>query len=414
MQEWVANSNEAVSLRLVRDPKDENYKDLVGVKGDRQALEPFHPTFTYPIFGDKEVIFGYKGLKVRIDMASGSLREYLSITYREKINSTATPADDIEGILYKFIPSNYTKNAKTFAETVQTDADSFVPPGEKIAAYAPIQQIANEPVEYGIYKCTWNTPGFREFHRRAQLFILLYIEAGSYIQEDEDEWEFLMIFETRTRASTSATTKTTKSYHFVGYVSAYPFWCYPDNIRLRLSQFVILPPYQGKGHGSQLYNALWNHISDRQEVSELTIEDPSEHFEDLRDRNDLTRLRKLLGQSKELLAGAPVDKAWMERTRKKLKYAKRQFLRIIEIMLLEQLKYKQDDPSAYKALRLQVKERLYRFNYEILSQLEPDERKQKLQETYANVEEDYKRLLASTEAVGSGNSKTGRWKWIDA
>lgn len=189
-------------------------------------------------------------------------------------------------------------------------------------------------------------------------------------------------------------------------------------------------------------------------MSELTIEDPSEHFEDLRDRNDLTRLRKLLGQSKEILAGAPVDKAWMEKTRKKLKYAKvcnaphlrrfvvmliqvmdpqRQFLRIIEIMLLEQLKYRQGDPDAYKALRLQVclsssttaicpdvmhslqvKERLYRFNYEILSQLEPDERKQKLQETYANVEEDYKRLLASTESsTGSSASGTGRWKWID-
>lgn len=61
-------------------------------------------------------------------------------------------------------------------------------------------------------------------------------------------------------------------------------------------------------------------------MSELTIEDPSEHFEDLRDRNDLTRLRKLLGQSKELLAGAPVDKAWLEKTRKRLKYAKVSFI----------------------------------------------------------------------------------------
>lgn len=106
----------------------------------------------------------------------------------------------------------------------------------------------------------------------------------------------------------------------------------------------------------------------------------------------------------------------------------RQFLRIIEIMLLEQLKYRKNDPNAYKALRLQVrstlprpsqrtklwarlqvKERLYRFNYEILSQVEPEERKQKLQETYANVEEDYKRLLAST----GSEEGIGRWKWID-
>lgn len=95
-------------------------------------------------------------------------------------------------------------------------------------------------------------------------------------------------------------------------------------------------------------------------------------------------------------------------------------------MLLEQLKYRKNDPNAYKALRLQVsslhsnsrrqltrasqvKERLYRFNYEILSQLEPEERKQKLQETYANVEEDYKRLLAST----GSEEGIGRWKWVD-
>lgn len=40
---------------------------------------------------------------------------------------------------------------------------------------------------------TWATPGFREYHRRMQLFILLYIEAGSYIREDEETWEFVVL-----------------------------------------------------------------------------------------------------------------------------------------------------------------------------------------------------------------------------
>ena len=40
---------------------------------------------------------------------------------------------------------------------------------------------------------TWNTPGFKEYHRRMQLFILLYIEAGSYINETEDQWEFVVL-----------------------------------------------------------------------------------------------------------------------------------------------------------------------------------------------------------------------------
>lgn len=37
------------------------------------------------------------------------------------------------------------------------------------------------------------TPGFWEYHRRMQIFILLYIEGGSYINEDEDSWEFVVL-----------------------------------------------------------------------------------------------------------------------------------------------------------------------------------------------------------------------------
>jgi hypothetical protein len=42
-------------------------------------------------------------------------------------------------------------------------------------------------------QATWKTPGFKEYHRRMQLFILLYIEAGSYINEEEDQWEFVTL-----------------------------------------------------------------------------------------------------------------------------------------------------------------------------------------------------------------------------
>lgn len=42
----------------------------------------------------------------------------------------------------------------------------------------------------------WDTPGFREYHRRMQLFVLLYIEGGSYIVEDEDNWEFVVLYVT--------------------------------------------------------------------------------------------------------------------------------------------------------------------------------------------------------------------------
>jgi histone acetyltransferase 1 len=38
-----------------------------------------------------------------------------------------------------------------------------------------------------------DTPGFKEYHRRMQIFVLLYIEGGSYIDEEDDRWEFVTL-----------------------------------------------------------------------------------------------------------------------------------------------------------------------------------------------------------------------------
>jgi len=272
---------------------------------------------------------------------------------------------------------------------------------------------------YEVWHATWKTPGFREYHRRMQIFILLYIEAGSYINEAEDAWEFVVLYEKRKKR----TTPVTESYHFVGYSSLHPFYCFPDKVRLRLSQFVIAPPYQHQGHGSALYNAIYQYVLTQPAVVELTVEDPAEAFEDLRDRNDLAML---LGNTafmaeafgSDVLShdggrvgrarasaragtrakppagklGPPADRVWLERWRKELKIAGRQFHRLIEMLI--QLHLNPADARAIKAYRLQVKERLYRFNYEVLVQLEEKERLEKLEETFQTVRGDYQRILA--------------------
>lgn len=70
-----------------------------------------------------------------------------------QVSSAALLKDTCSGRADARSPTDYTKNAKTFSDTVQKDADSFVPPGEKIAAYIPSNQtLGNATVEYGIYK----------------------------------------------------------------------------------------------------------------------------------------------------------------------------------------------------------------------------------------------------------------------
>ncbi|RDB23989.1 Histone acetyltransferase type B catalytic subunit [Hypsizygus marmoreus] len=432
MTDWTSDANEALTLSLVRakDDKECLAKD--------ELYEEFHPTFTYPIFGEDEKIYGYQDLRIDLRFASGSLVQYLGITYTEKLGSSST-VDDVEGTLSGFIPPGYYKDKEKFLAVVETEAASFRPCGQLIYSYTrPLPSTAKdkgksstglqtldseseEAVVFEVYHTTWNTPGFKEYHRRMQLFILLYVEGGSYISEDEEPWEFYVLYEKRKRRGTP----NIATYHFVGYSSLYPFYFFPEKTRLRLSQFVILPPYQRHGHGSELYKAIYQHVLTRPNIAELTVEDPAEAFEDLRDKNDLQMLLSNQRFMEEGFGGAavsygggrvggigragksgrgggassgakgkmgpPADRAWVEKWRSDLKIAGRQFSRLVEMLIL--LRLDPSDARGMRAYRLQVKERLYRFNFEVLAQLEKEERLEKLEETFQSVREDYLRIL---------------------
>lgn len=420
--DWTTNSNEALTLSLVRAQEDKK------VLHDDELYEEFHPTFTYPIYGEDEKIYGYQDLVIDLRFASGSLAYFLSVRYAKKLDASST-VDNVEGILSEHIPSGYETDEAAFAARVEEDAVSFKPIGKLIHSYGrPLPNVATSnsaatsiAVEYEVYHATFDDPGFREYHRRMQLFILLYIEAGSYINDEEEGWEFVVLYQKRKRIDGTAT------YHFMGYSSLYNFYCFPEKVRLRLSQFIILPPFQRQGHGSELYTAIYNDTLSRLSVSELTVEDPAEAFEDLRDRNDLRMLlaheqfmqegfggsnltsshgggRVVKGKSRARTQaisgkgkgkgkmGPPLDKAWAERWRKDLKIAGRQFHRLVEMLIL--LHLDSTDLRGARAFRLQVKERIYRFNFEVLAQLENEERLEKLEETFQSVHEDYMRILA--------------------
>jgi histone acetyltransferase 1 len=118
---------------------------------------------------------------------------------------------------------------------------------------------------------------------------------------------------------------------------------------------------------AKLYSALYQHCLTRPDVAELTVEDPAEAFEDLRDRNDLRFLvSEGIMDDPEFLQGIGASQKggrvkWEQGLRKKYKIAQRQFDRLLEMLLLKQLDRK--DPAKVQAYRLHVKSRLYRFNY---------------------------------------------------
>lgn len=112
-----------------------------------------------------------------------------------------------------------------------------------------------------------------------QIFILLYIEAGSYINEEEEGWEFVVLFVIRSFSRSDfldqclQVRKTeakgwTSDVSFCGLFIAVQLLLFPRKSAVAIevsryilvstlsrfdscmkSQFVILPPYQRRSHG---------------------------------------------------------------------------------------------------------------------------------------------------------------------
>jgi histone acetyltransferase 1 len=307
---------------------------------------------------------------------------------------------------------------------------------------------------------------------RIQALVPMFIEGGTLIPvEEEDEpslrrWTVFFLYR-KVETSTNAS-----PYTFVGWSTVYRYYLYRSSspagaeirhtgaelefpfpekdidslpCRSRISQFIILPPYQNAGHGARLYNTIFEYYLESAATVEITVEDPNEAFDDLRDLNDLTRLRKVLSSSPDSLkinTSVKVSRnellpthdivpvATIDKLRTDLKIAPRQMARIVEMYLLakipssvrqildpeaEEAQKAPDTPESkahkheYHLWQLFTKQRLYKHNRDTLIQLEPQERIEKLDQALHSVEADYARLLsaldAKAEKAESSNAK---------
>lgn len=161
--------------------------------------------------------------------------------------------------------------------------------------------------------------------------------------------------------------------------------------------------------------------------TEITVEDPNEAFDDLRDYCDYTRLLQngTLAQiklnssidpkasQKRIGVRVPtaklLDLPLLDTLRKKNKIAPRQFARLVELYLLSQIKAHARqagtsrltqrgrssdlDDRAFYYWRLLVKQRVYKKNKDVLIQLDRADRVDKVEQTVGEVAGDYERLL---------------------
>ena len=249
------------------------------------------------------------------------------------------------------------------------------------------------------------------------------------------------------------------TYHFLSYQpssspsksSSHTFTLPPDDpfsptslpTRARISQFLILPHHQSHSHGTHLFNTLTSTFLSSPTISEITVEDPSEAFDDLRDYCDYTRLLNNGTFSQISLNTSLPSKVTTKRIgvrvptsqlldiplitslRQKNKLAPRQFARLVELYLFSRIprsvrvsgtarltqkaRTTNEDDKMWYYWRLLVKQRVYKKNRDVLMQLDRLERVEKVEETVGEVVGDYERLLRGLEGKG-GAKRLGRAK----
>lgn len=85
----------------------------------------------------------------------------------------------------------------------------------------------------------------------------------------------------------------------VGYTTVYEYYAYPQHIRPRISQMLVLPPFQKLGIGTKFLETIYNFYQSQKSVVDITVEDPSEDFQRMRNFVDARLCIKLKSFQKD-------------------------------------------------------------------------------------------------------------------
>jgi len=373
------------------------------------------------------------------------MRPNLSVSYSKKFPAVGeTEATDINGILHDFLPEVAFQKKSEFETAIKNLREDWTPPGELDTTFT------SHGNTFEVWKGNLADPAVKQLVTRLQILVPLFIEGGSAIDVEDpeaDRWTIFFLYQKKAAAGDA----NSNPYVFAGYSTVYRFFHFrlptpplsPSAeadlekatlaqdfdlsqlpCRTRISQFIIIPLFQGKGLGPRLYSHIFQTYIDHPQTDEITVEDPNEAFDDLRDIADLQYLRRLpefqalrINTAVTIPKTGPapnniVDKAACDAVRAKAKIAPRQFARVLEMHLMSRLpepvrpgispeasaaRATKEQEHEYRLWRLMAKKRLYKHNKDALGELEIPERIAKLDETVSSVEFDYARLLIRGE-----------------
>lgn len=349
-----------------------------------------------------------------------------------------------------------------------TSAD-WKPPGELAKSFTLYGK------QYEIWRAPMSDADARRIWINMRILALLFIEGATTEGLDDDEtldrWTLYLLYEVAPLED-----KALSPYTLAGFATTYRSWIFPtfeiaratkqlpspaestsgepakytpprlhqdpetflftDKLDLlqtpsreRISQFLVLPPYQGQSLGSQLYDTIFHDLVTKPFIYEIPVEDPSEAFDAMRDYSDITYLRTLPAfqelsvastlPSESLRKDSPIPRDQilgngkdLEELRKETKIVSRQFYRMVELHLLSTIppnhrsraritrkeRSSNENYRRYYFWRLALKHRIYSQNADALDQMEDTaERVEKLESAVDSQQEEFEERLEGLE-----------------
>ncbi|GAA56184.1 histone acetyltransferase 1 [Clonorchis sinensis] len=210
---------------------------------------------------------------------------------------------------------------------------------------------------------------FLDYHKKMESFLLFFVDGASAIPTDDTQWCYYTLFEVIDPQQDGEA----YLYAFIGYMTIFKFYAYPANLRPRLSQVLILPPFRNNGHASELLQTFYRDFVHVPNVRDITgkVEDPSDDFRRIRDFIDCkrcleqTEIMDLLKQATANGSSLTIPQkscylAFRDKAQQCLKLSRCQAKRVYEILQLHQLPR---SPEAVQLFRNALLKRV-KSNYE--------------------------------------------------
>ncbi|XP_047947391.1 histone acetyltransferase type B catalytic subunit [Salvia hispanica] len=326
-------ANECIKIYLVSS------KDEV----DSQNSFRIEPVDLNHFFEDEGKIYGYQGLKITVWLSSVSFHAYADISFESKSDG-GKGITDLKTSLQDIFAENLVDVKDDFLQTFSTEqhyVKSLVSNSEGLhedTNNGNSDRQQEESAHTEIFRVTGTGVGL--LYSRLVPLVLLLVDGSNPIDVIDPRWEIYILVQKGQEDG---------CMRLLGFAAVYRFHRYPDAMRLRLGQILIIPPYQRKGYGARLLKTL-NSIALSENVYDLTIEEPVDALQHVRTCIDVQRLlafkpiHEALGPAISQLKHENLSKksqphrceppaSIVEDVRKSLKINKRQFLQCWEILI---------------------------------------------------------------------------------